>query len=116
MFNLTDGRKVSKRDFVSRVAAALGQQDPARKLPLGLARFLANVMQGGAKLRGATRPPLVNKARYKFLGLSQDYSIEKARRILGYNPPYTTEQGLDAALADLLGRKADREEPAVAGA
>lgn len=113
VFNLTDGRKVTKRDFVKRVAGAVGLEDPSRKLPLGLARFLANVMQGGAKLRGATRPPLVNKARFKFLGLSQDYSIEKARRVLGYDPPYTTEQGLDAALADLLGKATDRATAAV---
>jgi nucleoside-diphosphate-sugar epimerase len=33
--------------------------------------------------------------------LNLDYSIEKARRVLGYQPPYTTEQGLTAAMADL---------------
>ena len=30
----------------------------------------------------------MNKARYKFLGLNLDYSIAKAERILGYQPPY----------------------------
>ena len=62
--------------------------------------------------RGATEPPLVNKARYKFLGLNLDYSIEKARRVLGYQPPYTTEEGLVASLADLTAQA--EPEPAAA--
>ena len=49
-----------------------------------------------AKLLRANEPPLINKARYKFLGLNLDYSIEKARRVLGYEPPFTFEQGMRA--------------------
>ena len=44
----------------------------------------------------------MNKARYKFLGLNLDYSIEKARKVLGYDPPFTTEQGLTSAMADVI--------------
>jgi nucleoside-diphosphate-sugar epimerase len=65
-----------------------------------VARVLAKAVEGIAKARGAKRAPLINKARYKFLGLNLDFSIEKARRVLGYAPPFTTDQGLTAALAD----------------
>ena len=44
----------------------------------------------------------MNKARYKFVGLNLDFSVEKARKVLGYAPAYTTEQGLAAAVADLV--------------
>jgi nucleoside-diphosphate-sugar epimerase len=101
VFNLTDGQPVSKRQFIGRVAELAGLRPPRRRIPLWLARFLADRMEARARRRGATEPPLVNKARYKFLGLNLDYSIEKARRVLGYNPPFTTEQGLAAAMADL---------------
>ena len=57
-------------------------------------------MERRAKRQKSPEPPLVNKARYKFLGLNLDYSIEKARRVLGYQPPYTTEEGLVEAMAD----------------
>ena len=70
-------------------------------------------MERRAKRKGSTTPPLVNKARYKFLGLNLDYSIEKARRVLGYEPPFTTEQGLVAAMADLMAPQSP--EPAAAG-
>lgn len=105
VFNLTDGERVSKKQFVSRVATLAGLEPPTRHIPLGLARVLAGVVEKVAKLRGAKNPPLINKARFKFLGLNLDYSIDKARRVLGYAPPYTTEQGLEAALADLAPRQ-----------
>ncbi|CAN5798359.1 NAD-dependent epimerase/dehydratase family protein [soil metagenome] len=101
VFNLTDGQRVSKKEFVGQVAELAGLPRPTRHLPLRLARGLSKVVEGIAKARGAKRPPLINKARYKFLGLNLDYSIEKARRVLAYDPPYTTDQGLRNALADL---------------
>jgi nucleoside-diphosphate-sugar epimerase len=102
VFNLTDGQPVTKRQFVGRVAELAGLKPPRRKIPLWLARTLATLLERRAKRRKDPNPPLVNKARYKFLGLNLDYSIERARKVLGYQPIYTTEQGLEAAMADLL--------------
>lgn len=101
VFNVTDGVRVSKREFVGRVASLAGLKPPRGKIPLWLARFLATAMERRAIRKGSTVPPLVNKARYKFLGLNLDFSIEKARKVLGYEPRYSTEDGLSAALADL---------------
>jgi 2-alkyl-3-oxoalkanoate reductase len=101
IFNVTDGARVTKRQFIGRVAELDGLRAPHRKIPLWVARFLSNLMESAAKSRGASQPPLINKARYKFLGLNLDFSIEKARNVLGYAPAFTTEQGLVAALADL---------------
>lgn len=100
VFNLTDGQRVTKRQFVGRVAELAGLRPPRRRIPLRLAWVLAVLFERVAIFRGATNPPLVNKARYKFLGLNLDYSIEKARRVLGYQPAYTTEAGLAEAMAD----------------
>jgi nucleoside-diphosphate-sugar epimerase len=100
VFNLTDGVRVSKEEFIGQVAELSGLPRPTRHLPLGLARFLSNTIERIAKLRGRTTPPLLNKARFKFIGLNLDFSIDKARRVLGYNPPYTTAEGLASALSD----------------
>ena len=100
VFNVTDGPRVSKRQFIGRVAELAGLRAPTRRIPLWLARMLANLMERQAIRKKSTSPPLVNKARYKFLGLNLDYSIEKAKQKLGYVPPYTTEAGLVAAMAD----------------
>jgi nucleoside-diphosphate-sugar epimerase len=101
VFNLTDGASVTKREFVGRVAELAGLRPPRRKIPLWLAWTLAVLMERRAKRRKSAEPPLVNKARYKFLGLNLDYSIAKARKMLGYNPPYSTEQGLVESMAEL---------------
>jgi 2-alkyl-3-oxoalkanoate reductase len=100
VFNLTDGEPVTKRLFVGRVAELAGLRPPTRHIPKGLARFLAKLFEGGAKLRGAKNPPIINKARYKFLALDLDYSIEKARQVLDYQPPFTFEQGIERAMAE----------------
>ncbi len=112
VFNVTDGGRVSKRDFISAVAEEIGVKPPTRSIPLWLAWTLAVVMERVATLRGSTVPPLVNKARYKFLGLNLDYSIEKARRVLGYEPAVSTRDAIRITLAEL---KSAEREPARAG-
>jgi nucleoside-diphosphate-sugar epimerase len=100
VFNLTDDEPVTKKMFVGRVAELAGLPVPGRHIPLPVARVLAAAVEGTAKLLGSKKPPLINKARYKFLGLNLDYSIEKARRVLGYRPPFTFEEGMARAMAE----------------
>ena len=109
VFNLTDGQRVTKKQFIGRVAELAGLKPPTRRIPLRLAKFLATVVEGAAKLRGAKNPPLINKARYKFLGLNLDYSIEKARKKLGYQPGFTFEQGIERAMAEHQPRHASHQ-------
>jgi nucleoside-diphosphate-sugar epimerase len=114
VFNLTDGEPVTKKRFVGRVAELAGLRVPTRHIPLPVARVLASVVEGTARLLGAKKPPLINKARYKFLGLNLDYSIDKARRVLGYQPPFSFEEGIERAMAEH--RPSDSREPAAAAA
>jgi|SRR5579864_3998391 len=111
VFNLTDGQRVTKRQFIGRVAELTGIRPPRRKIPLWLAWTLAVLMERRALRSGATEPPLVNKARYKFLGLNLDYSVEKARKILGYLAPYTIEEGLLDSMADFAPPSRPLAEP-----
>jgi nucleoside-diphosphate-sugar epimerase len=100
IFNLTDGQTMTRVQFIGRVAELAGLEPPRGHIPLPLARLLANVVEGIAKKRGAKDPPIINRARYKFLALNLDFSIEKARRVLGYCPPFTFEQGIERAMAE----------------
>jgi len=103
VFNLTDGEAVSKRRFVGRVAELAGLPAPTRKIPLKLAKFLATIVEGGAKLRGRKDAPIINKARYKFLGLNLDFSIDKAREVLGYRPPFGFDEAMERSMAEHAG-------------
>ena len=67
--------------------------------PLWLARAVTVVSEAVAHLRGATEAPRFNSTSLKFLGLNLDFSIEKAKRELGYQPRVTFDDGLRQTMA-----------------
>lgn len=99
-FNITDGQSVSKKHFIEKVAVGFGVPKPGWfKVPLWIAMPVAKWMESSARKSGAKEPPLLTGARVKFLGLNLDFSIKKAREILGYSPKTSFEQGMDKTIA-----------------
>ncbi|MBI1914538.1 MAG: NAD-dependent epimerase/dehydratase family protein [Planctomycetes bacterium] len=95
VYNLTDGETVTKRRFIEAVCGGLGLPRPRPVVvPFWLAKIVARWMERRALRRGATEAPRLTQGRLKFLGLNLDFSIEKARRELGYRPPYTFDEGM----------------------
>lgn len=100
VFNLTDGEAVTKRRFMETICAALDiKPPPLRAVPLWLAKLVASLMEWKARRSGAKEAPMLTQARIKFLGLNLDYSIEKAKRVLGYRPRVIFEEGMRATMA-----------------
>jgi len=97
-FNVADDQRVSKKEFIDRVAELTGYPAPHKHLPLGVAKLLAHLMSATGKLLGAKEAPLLTKNRLKFMGMDLDYSIEKVKAVLGYKSLYTWEEGLKAAV------------------
>ncbi len=122
VFNIRDGRLVSKGEFVETISQAAGYPLPKRVVPLGVAKFLATAMEGGARLFRSKQAPLLSKARIKFLGLNLDFSIEKAKRQLGYDPQIDFTEAMQETIGwfrehDLLPgqtAKSSKESPATA--
>jgi nucleoside-diphosphate-sugar epimerase len=85
-YNLTDGEFVSKRRFVEAVADAMGLPHPHLTPPFWLSWLVTWGFEKAARLRGAKQAPIFNFTRLKFMGYNLDFSIEKARRELGYRP------------------------------
>jgi nucleoside-diphosphate-sugar epimerase len=102
-FNIRDERLVNRQEFVGTVADYLGCPRP-KKVPEWLARRAAPVIEGFARLRGATQAPLLTRARMKFLTLNLDFSIAKAKEKLGYRPKVDFQEGMRAALDWLMGK------------
>ena len=96
VYNVTDDDPTSKRRFFGTAARLAGLPEPTRSIPLGLARFLAPISVFIAGLR--KKPPLINPARIKFLGLNLDYSCEKIKRELGYKPRTSFDDGMKATI------------------
>ena len=99
VFNLTDGEKVSKKRFITTIAKGMNLPSPFfLPVPLWLVKFIASAMEKKALKRGALEAPKITKANIKFLGLNLDFSIEKAKRILGYAPAKTFDEGMAETL------------------
>jgi nucleoside-diphosphate-sugar epimerase len=94
VYNLTDGEFVSKRRFIEAIAEPLGLPRPTRSLPLWFGKLIARYLEWRARRKGAVKAPVLTQARVKFLGLNLDFSIEKARRELGYQPRVDFDQGM----------------------
>ena len=96
-FNIRDGRLVSREEFVGTIAEYMGLPMP-KKVPEWLARSAVGFIEGFARLRGATKAPLLTNARIKFLAVNLDFSIAKAQAKLGYQPQIDFREGMKTAL------------------
>ncbi len=94
LFNITDGKLVTKREFISTIATLAGYEVPTKNVPLPVAKFLAKLMEGAWRMLGKQEAPLLSGARIKFLGLNLDFCIDKARRELGYEPRVEYADGM----------------------
>jgi len=99
VFFITDGEAVTRVRMMEILCEETGYPMPTRHVPVWLVRLACPVFEGLATLRRATEPPLLNKLRLKFMVTPLTYRIDKARRLLGYEPKVTTEEGLRQALA-----------------
>jgi nucleoside-diphosphate-sugar epimerase len=100
IFNLTDGEMVSKRRFVEAIADGVGVPRPhPYRVALWLARLIAWWQEGRARRRNSPTPPRLTQGRLKFMGLNLDFSIDKARKQLGYSPRFTFDQGIQETVA-----------------
>jgi nucleoside-diphosphate-sugar epimerase len=100
IYNLTDDELVTKRRFLDAVAEGMDLPKPTNTLaPVWLVRILANVMENRARRQGAKEAPRLTQARLKFLALNLDFSIEKAKRELGYKPSTPFDEGIRRTMA-----------------
>jgi nucleoside-diphosphate-sugar epimerase len=86
VFNITDGRLVTRREMMDTLAKLLDLQAPRYAVP----RFVLSLLTHFG----------LPMAYYKFLTFNLEYSIEKARRLLGYDPVIDFQEGMRAALGD----------------
>ncbi|MCS7022928.1 MAG: NAD-dependent epimerase/dehydratase family protein [Gemmataceae bacterium] len=100
IFNITDGEFVSKRVFFETVADGLGLPRPRSfpSVPLWLARILAHWRESKFRRENRPYPPRLTQAQLKFAGLNLDFSIAKARQVLGYDPATSFQEGMRRTL------------------
>src|SRR3954454_4173512 len=90
VFILSDGRGIANEEFFGRYYAMLGKKGP-RVLPRAALTAIANGIDAAARLRRQENEMSANSVAY--LARRGTYSIEKARRVLGYEPQVGFDEG-----------------------
>lgn len=100
IYNLTDGEFVSKRRFIEAVADGMGLKKSKQVLPYWLAALVVKLVKRQmTKALARGTKPWVTPAQFKFMQLNLDFSIEKAKRELGYAPRVGFDQAMKETVA-----------------
>jgi nucleoside-diphosphate-sugar epimerase len=100
IYNLTDGESVSKRRFIEAVADGMELKKSKQVLPYWLAALIVKLVKRQmTRALADGRKPWVTPAQFKFMQLNLDFSIEKAKRELGYQPRVSFDQGIKETIA-----------------
>jgi nucleoside-diphosphate-sugar epimerase len=91
VYLVSDGRPVMWKEFFGYYARMAGKPS-IRSVPKWLGKAIALGMEVTSKLRG--KPPKLTREAVGFLTRKARFSIEKARRELGYQPRFSLEEGM----------------------
>ncbi|MFC1516238.1 NAD-dependent epimerase/dehydratase family protein [Thermodesulfobacteriota bacterium] len=89
IFNISDDYLVGWDEFFLNYAAVFGKSKIV-VLPVWLMKATAILLESISGLTG--KPPLITRIAIDFLRFRGTYSIEKARRLLGYQPPFSRDK------------------------
>ena len=94
---ITNGEPMLFWDFIRKVAARLGFPPIKYRAPKSLVYVIAAVMEGIDTLKGGTLNAEDGLTRFaiRYICTHHYFSIEKARRELGYNPSVTVDEGIE---------------------
>ena len=96
IYFVNDGARIDNRRFVSDQLAAIGiEWKPGVTIPYTLGYAVAFVLEKIFELRKSKTPPVLTRFGVSALSKSRTYSIERARRDLGYEPVCGYEAGME---------------------
>ncbi len=105
VFIITDGVKISWREFTEKIADALGAKRPKLSVPFSLMYGLAFGMESAYQLVRSEAPPLLTRYRISNGGTNYHFSTAKAERLLEYKPPVSLDEAVRRTANWYLNRK-----------
>lgn len=95
IYFINDGIKIGYMDFLKRQLKSAGiDWTPGFSVPYKLAYAAAALMELVYRARKSKKPPVLTRFAVAALAGSRSYSIEKARRELGYEPSMDMDKGM----------------------
>jgi nucleoside-diphosphate-sugar epimerase len=98
IFNITDGEKITKKQFFYKVADLTSLPRPTKSIPFFAARFLCQVMTFLFKILRIKKTPPITRMKLRFAGQNQCFDISKAETKLGYQHKIQFDQAIQKAV------------------
>ncbi len=108
VFNVTSGEKVTWAEYLAYAGELLGLPPSKLNLPLWLARSIAGVLEAVYRLFSIETAPTLTRYRVNHVAYNYSFSIERARRVLGFEPTVGWRKALELTAEDYLRRKRGR--------
>jgi len=93
-YNVTDGSRITWAEYFGALADLAELPRPTSSRPHWLAYAMATIWEDYYRMIGRTDRPPTTRMMVELMGTDQDFSIEKARRELGYEPRVDFQQGM----------------------
>jgi nucleoside-diphosphate-sugar epimerase len=95
IYFINDGVKIEHIEFLTKVLSAVGiEWAPKFTIPYSIAYGVAYAMEILFKMANSKNPPVLTRFAVAALAGSRSYSIEKAKKEIGYKPIVDMDQGL----------------------
>lgn len=94
VYNIVDQGEVTWQEYIAWMCQELGCPLSRLSAPGWLAWPAAGAVEFGARLVGLKDPPPITRYRVRAVMRDSHYSIQKARRELGYEPQVSTREGI----------------------
>jgi 2-alkyl-3-oxoalkanoate reductase len=106
IFNIADDEPISMRQLLTLFAEAMGWQVELVFIPRALALSVASVTEWGYQALRLQQSPTLT--RYSVYQLASNYTLnlERAKAVLGYQPPYRYQDGF-ARIREALGERGE---------
>jgi len=97
-FNISDGNDIPWIEFLKLTAHNLNITPPKLYVPSIPLAVIAKTVSSLYNLIGSKKPPFLTPYRIAISSKDYSFSIEKAKKLLAYNPLYTTEEGIKESI------------------
>lgn len=93
-YNITNQGPITQRQFLNLLAGAAGAPPVRRRVPYGVAYAFASAFEAKGRLLHQPNPPWVTRYATWLMGRELEYSTEKARSRLGWEPGISYEESI----------------------
>jgi len=97
-YNLSSDGEITQGEYLNKIAKCLGCPPVTKKVPYGVARSAAFLMELFGHMFGRKDPPLVTRYSVWLIGRRCFFTCEKARQALGWKPTVGYDEGIRRAV------------------